>query len=101
MRKPSYLLAALLVCATPAVAQQATDVPAAPSSPAQSQPAPEQAQQAPSLFVSDAEIREGLREQDQKQEATENAAVRRAVPMQYVWLAGAIAVGIIVAAIVL
>lgn len=99
MRKPSYLLAALLVCATPAVAQQAADVTVAPSAPAQSQTAP--TQQAPSLFVSDAEIRDQLREQDQKQGSEEQATAQRQMPSNFLWLAGAIALGVIVAFVIL
>ena len=101
MRKSSFLLAALFAVATPAVAQQAQtpDVPAAPAAPAEARPAEQQP--APSLKVTDEEIRQGLREQDRRQGGEEAAESRRQVPSNFLWLVAAVALGVIVASVIL
>ncbi len=101
MRKSSFLVAALLAVAAPATAQQAQtpDGPAAPAAAAEARPAEQPA--APSLRVSDEEIRQGLREQDRRQVGEEAAEARRQVPSNFLWLVAAVALGVIVASVIL
>lgn len=98
MRKSSFLLTALFAVATPAVAQQA-QAPDVPAAAAEARPAEQQP--APSLKVSDEEIRQGLREQDRRQGGEEAAEARRQVPTNFLWLVAAVALGVIVASVIL
>ena len=105
MRKPALLLAALALCAAPAAAQQpqtadATPAPVVAAAPA---PAPQAAPVDPAaaLYVSPAEVREQLRQSEERRargDRLERAAMGQ---RDFLIIAGAVAVGVIVAALLL
>ncbi len=96
MRKMLVLLGALVLCAAPAAAQ--TSGPAAPAeTPAAQVERAEQATPTPSLFPTTDEVREQVRANEENRNASSAAMTQR----DFLYLVAAIAIGIIIAAVVL
>jgi hypothetical protein len=94
MRKVLIPVAALLLCATPAIAQQAVVQPEpAPATQAPEQPAPK----APALYPSSDEVRQQVRANESRL-GQENAPIGN---RDWWYLVAAIAVGVIIAALLL
>ena len=94
MRKVLIPVAALLLCAAPAMAQQAVTQPEpAPVAQAEQQPAPK----APALYPSTDEVRQQVRANESRL-GQENAPIGN---RDWWYLVAAIAVGVIIAAVLL
>ncbi len=101
MRRLATVLAALALSSVPLAAQEGATAQAAPT-PAPAVEAPAQAERpAPSLAVSTEKIREDIRQADEKRGQADVAAERRMTSRDMLFLAGAVALGIIVAALLL
>jgi hypothetical protein len=96
MRKMLVPVAALLLCAAPAAAQQAV-APSEPATPAPVQAEERQAPRTPALYPSTDEVRQQVR-------ANEERLGREQAPIgnrDWWYLVAAIAVGVIIAAVLL
>lgn len=96
MRKMLVLLGALVLCAAPAAAQ--TSGPAAPAeTPAAAEVERTQSTPAPSLFPTTDEVKEQVRASEDTRESRNSAMTQR----DFLYLVAAIAIGVIIAAVVL
>jgi hypothetical protein len=95
MRKMLVLLGALVLCATPAAAQ--TSGPAAPAETPAAEVERAQTTTAPSLFPTTDEVREQVRAVEEGRESRSRDMSQR----DFLYLVAAIAVGVIIAAVVL
>ncbi len=93
MKKLLIPVAALLLAATPALGQQAIEAPGATQQSATQQPAAET--RTPTVHVTRAEVRQAVQANEERR------AGAQVTSTNWWWLVAAIAVGVIVAAVVL
>jgi hypothetical protein len=106
MRKLALVFAALVLCALPAAAQQSPDA-TAPTPVVEAAPAPQATPAAPAadpaaaLYVSPTEVREQLRQSESRRANTERLERAAMGQRDFLIIAGAVAVGVILAALLL